>query len=122
MFLGRRNRRSSESSSDEIGHHSPGKRRESRDDLIADRKNRFAMGHHAKAFDRVDQHDGVGQMRARLRGRGAAYQRRGIHGAFAACTLASAAWRSCERAPLIVRANSAWRCPSVPSASATRAT
>src|SRR5439155_14646653 len=33
------------------------------------------MGHHAKALGRIDQHDIVGDMRARLGRRGAAYQR-----------------------------------------------
>ena len=58
-----------------------------RSDLVADREIVVAVGHHAKALDGVDQNDVVGHMRAGLRRRGAAHQRRCVDRALAAGAL-----------------------------------
>src|SRR6202041_2973708 len=59
----------------EKGNKAAGELGKPRRDVVADRKVRFAMGHHAKSLGAIDEHDVVGNVRARLRRRGAAHQR-----------------------------------------------
>ena len=47
-------------------------------DLVADGEIVVAVGHHAKAFNCIDENDVVGDMRARLRRGGADDQRGGV--------------------------------------------
>ena len=56
-------------------------------DVVADGEIVVAVGHHAKAFNGIDENDVVGDVRTRLRRGGADDQRSGIDGALTAGAL-----------------------------------